>query len=274
MILRYFHISLFVFASLNLAVGDQPRYPDWPLTPTEKKVEPAPKVEPVDVLPKGKLYVVLHNGEASQLLCSPPGIARIREYKDKVTLDGVFVDSKDADSETRDYEAKQIFVVKRLQPGAFELLKVPAGFKERRLLSDTVPQPLPPGPGPDPGPGPGPAPAPTPTPAKTLRVIFAVESGQNLTDAQRSVINGLAVEKWLDSHCTGGRDGSARRDKDNPTIDKPDLQGIWETVRGQVKKTPVVIVEKNTHIEIIDLEPTPEKMIAVFEEYLSGKRGQ
>ncbi len=275
MIVRFLHFFLLVAATVHVSAADPPKYPDWPLAPVEKKkVEPTPKVEPVDVLPKGKLYVVLHNGETAQLLCSPPGIARIRQYKDKVTLDGVFVDSKDEESETRDYEAKQVFVVKRLQPGAFELLKVPAGFQERRLLSDTVPQPLPPAPGPGPGPGPSPTPEPTPTPAKTLRVIFSVESGQNLTSAQQGVIYGVVVENWCLKNCTGGKDGVAWRDKDNPTLNGVEMSAIWETARPKITKTPVVVVEKNNHIEIIDVEATPEKMVEVLQEYLSGKRGK
>jgi hypothetical protein len=129
-----------------------------------------------------------------------------------------------------------------------------------------------PRPPPEPDP-PGPEPKP-PTPAKSFRVIFAVESGATLTPAQHGVIYGVEVENWCLKNCTGGKDGFRRRDKDNPTVSGNELNEIWNAARPLITVTPVAIVEKNTHIEIIPVEATPEQMIAVFQEYIDGKRGK
>lgn len=137
-----------------------------------------------------------------------------------------------------------------------------------RVDANVGPRP-PPKPDPDP-----PGPDPKPTPAKSFRVIFAVESGATLTTAQSGIIYGAAVEEWLIKNCTGGKDGFRRRDKDNPTVTGKELNEIWMAAHPLVTTTPVAIVEKNTHIEIIPLEATPEKMIVVFQEYLDGKRGK
>jgi hypothetical protein len=140
-----------------------------------------------------------------------------------------------------------------------------------QVTANRGPQP-PPKPDPDP-PGPKPDPQP-PTPAKSFRVIFAVESGDVLTPAQQGVIYGVTVENWCLKNCTGGKDGFRRRDKDNPNVTGAELNAIWQTARPLITRTPCAIVEKNTHIEIIPIEATPEKMVAVFQEYLDGKRGK
>lgn len=113
-----------------------------------------------------------------------------------------------------------------------------------------------------------------PVPAASFRVIFAVESGDTLTPAQNSIIYGVAVENWLLKNCTGGKDGFRRRDKDNPNVTGKELSEIWAAARQSITRTPCAIVEKNNHIEIIALEETPQKMIDVFNEYLTGKRGK
>lgn len=269
MIPRFAGTFLVLLCGISLLAYEPPKYPDWPLPPIpDKKPDlPKPTFDPIDKLPKGKLYVVLHNGDQAQLLVSPSGMASVKEYKDSVVIDGDFIDGGE---ETREYKAKQVFLVKRLQPGSFELLKVPAGKVERRQLDDVVPGPMPPGPSP---PGPQP-PGPAPVPAKTFRVIFAVESGDTLTAAQAGVIYGKDVEAWLTKNCTGGKDGFRRRDRNTTDVSGKEMNEIWQAARQAITATPCVAVEKNGHIEIIALESTPEKMIAVFEEYLQGKRGK
>lgn len=262
---------VFAGAALGLA-ADPPKFPDWPQLPFVPNVmppSPAPASGDVSLLPKGVLYVVQHNGDPAQLLVSPPTAAVVREYSGKVAIDGVFVDAKvPGEAEFREYEAKQVFVVKRLQPGPLELIKAPKGAVERKMLTDGVaPKP------PDPGPGPTP-PDPPPTPAKTFRVIFTVESGQTMTAQQLAVVYGREVEEWLVKNATGGKDGFRRRDKDNPAVTGAEMSKIWEKARPEIKRTPAVIVEKNGHIEIIDLAGSPRDMIAVFQEYLDGKRGK
>jgi hypothetical protein len=131
------------------------------------------------------------------------------------------------------------------------------------------PQPKPPAPKPKPKPDDPPA----PTPARSFRVIFAVESGDTLTPGQLGAIYGLEVENWLLKNCTGGKAGFARRDKDNPVVAGKDLGDIWQAARPSIARTPAVVVERNTKVEIIPVEDTPAKMIAVLDEYLQGKRG-
>jgi hypothetical protein len=191
---------------LGIALGgvaDQPKYPDWPNTPPPPKVEPIPVIEPVTLLAKGQLYVIQHNGDPCQVLCSPPGVVSVREFKGKVVVDGIFVDGKE---ETRVYEAKQVFLVKRVLPGAFELLKLPAGLVERRQLSDVVPQPMPP------TPEPSPTPTPTPTPPEPVKpfididgvsVLMLFESADlgKMTKEQAAIPWSPRLYKYLDSVC-------------------------------------------------------------------------
>lgn len=255
-----------LFSVLLVALTDNPQLPDWPIEP-KKDVIPFPVPKAVTVLNGEDLYVVQGDG-SEQLLSSPPGVVSITEEAGPIRIRGKFVDSN-GKTETRVYGGKQVFIVERVLAGQFELLKVPKGKVERRLISDG--QPTPPEP---PGPGPGPGPGPAPVPAKTFRVIFAVESGDTITPVQSGIMYGRAVEEWCLKNCTGGREGFARRDKDNPTISGKEMSDIWTAAKPQITKTPVAIVEKNTHVEIIPLEDSPEKMIAVFQEYLQGKRGK
>jgi hypothetical protein len=129
------------------------------------------------------------------------------------------------------------------------------------------PQPKPPAPKPKPKPDDPPA------PARSFRVIFAVESGDTLAPGQVGAIYGVEVENWLLKNCTGGKAGFARRDKDNPVVAGKDLGDIWQAARPSIARTPAVVVERNTKVEIIPVEDTPAKMIAVLDEYLQGKRG-
>lgn len=195
----------FLLGVLLSVAAEPPKLPDWPITPAPKvKVDPVPSVDPVTLLGKGQLYVIQHNGDPCQILCSPPGVVSIKEYKGKVTIDGVFVDSKDPEGETREYEAKQVFRLKRVLPGAFELLKVPAGAVERRLLSDVVPDPMPPGPTP-----PGPTPPEPPKPTKPVididgvSVLLLFESADlgKLTKEQAAIPWSPRVYKYLDEVC-------------------------------------------------------------------------
>ena len=177
------------------------------------------------------------------------------------------------------YKLKKTDIAKRKAILAIDLKAKHKAITDKLTKAGILgPLPKPPAPKPkpvDPKPvDPKPVDPPAPVPAKTLRIIFAVESGDNPTTAQSGVIYGLEVENWCLKNCTGGKDGFARRDKDNPTIAGKDLSDIWQAARPTITKTPAAIVEKNTHIEIIALEDTPEKMIAVFNEYLQGKRGK
>ncbi len=154
---------LCLFLAAYICAADPPKS-DWPLTPTQPE-PPKPKVEPVDILPAGRLYVVTHNGAPAQMLVSPPASAHVKEFAGKVVIDGYFVDGKEP--ETRVYEAKQVFLVKRVQPGKLELLKAPAGPVERRLLSDTGPEPAP-----EPTPKP---PTPEPPVPEPIKPVIAID---------------------------------------------------------------------------------------------------
>lgn len=127
-----------------------------------------------------------------------------------------------------------------------------------------------PPPGPEPKPPDPPTPDPKPVPVTSFRVIFAVESGDTLTADQRGVIYGVAVETWLTKNCTGGKEGWRRRDKDTVNL-TGDIGAVWEAARNKITTTPCVLVERNRHIEIIPVETTPAKMIAVLNKYLEGK---
>lgn len=248
-------VLLLTLVCIGLLQASEPvKYPDWPTTP----VVTPPAVKPVATdpatLPSGVLYVVQGDG-TEQLLPSPANVVKVQEFAGPIGIYGKFIDG--AGTELRTYGAKQIWVVERVLAGQVELLKVPKGKVERRMLDTDVP------PKPD-----------APAPAKSLRVIFVVESGDKLSVQQQGVIYGAKMEAWALKNCTGGKDGFKKRDPDNLNITGTEMKAIWEKARPSIARTPCVIVEKNNHIEVIDVADTPEAMIQVFDEYLSGKRGK
>ncbi len=186
-----------------------PKWPEWPLPPVVKP-QPRPTFDPIDVLPKGKLYVVQHNGDPVQLLCSPQDVVAIKEYKGKVVIDGYFVDG--TEEETREYEAKQVFLVKRLLPGQFELLKVPAGKVERRLLTDIVPKPIPPKPDPDPAPEPKPKPTEPVIAIDGVSVLLLYETADlaKMTKEQATIPYSTRLYTYLDSVCAMHPNGKVK----------------------------------------------------------------
>lgn len=124
--------------------SDPPKYPDWPITPVVKPTTPDPMPSPVSVL-GGELYVVQGDGN-QQLLASPTGLVAITEEAGPIKIRGVFVDGKTV--ETRTYTGKQVWIVERvlgpdgkLSRGTFELIKVPKGTLERRVVGDAQPPP-------------------------------------------------------------------------------------------------------------------------------------
>lgn len=201
----------------------------------------------------GSDWYVVQSDEEVQLVASPPGVVSVTVETGPIRLRGTFADGG-GKVETRVYQKKHVFVVERLKAGQVELLLVPKGKIERRVLGD------------------GTDPIPPPEPVKSFRVVFVVESGDTLTAAQTSVIYGEEVEKFLSAKCTNGRKGWFRRDKDGK-VDQLDatMQALWKAVQAKVTATPCVAVAVNEKVEIIDLAATPAAMIARFKEYLGEK---
>jgi hypothetical protein len=237
-----------------------PKFPDWPIAPVV--VPDAPSL-PVTKLTGENLYVVQSDAEV-QLLASPPGIVTVTEEVGPIRIRGRFVDGT-GKTETRTYTKKQVFVIERVQSGNVELLMVPKGAVERRLIADSDPIP-PPKPKP-----PGPNPPDPPAPVTSFRVFLIFESGNTLTAAQNSVLYGKTVEDYLNSKCTGGKAGWRRRDKDLGGENDPTMTALWTAIKPNITVTPCIAVEVNGKVDIIKLGATQAEMVATLNKYFGGK---
>ncbi len=112
---------------------------------------------------------------------------------------------------------------------------------------------------------------PTPEPLKAFRVVIIYESAFTLTAAQRSVVYGAEVAKYLSDNCTDGEKGWRRRDKDAPGGSDPAVAALWAAVQPKVTVTPCFAVQRNDKVDIIPVEATPAKMIEVLKAYKEGK---
>jgi len=241
--------------------------PDWPATPVvPQPMPPQPTPQAVANLAADELYVVQSDDDV-QLLASPPGVVVVTKEQGPLKIRGLFVGNKIVS--TRTYAKKNVFIVERIAPGDVELLLVPAGKVERRVVGDGD-GPIPP---PKPKPDDPPAPKP-PEPATSFRVIFVYESGDTLTAAQHSVIFGKSVSDYLDATATkeAGRPGWRRFDKDAAAEkEQPTMRALWSAVRPQLTATPCLVVEVNGRAEIVPLPATPAEALATLKTYSGGK---
>lgn len=226
-----------LFSGLLAHASDKPAYPDWPTLPAVPNPMPdtkVVKVEPIGALPVGKLYVVQHSDAPIQLLASPEGIVKVTTLPSGAVINGVFVDGK-GDRETRVYSGKQVFLVERAAPGAVELLKVPVGPVDRRVIAaDTpVPEPIPP-PKPD---DPKPPPVTEKSPwdnAPGMRVLIVQPLRGVLTAEQQAIITGKKVREYLDAKTVKAADGGywmVKTDEDLTDL-SPGYQRAYATVKG------------------------------------------
>ena len=242
--------------------------PDWPATPVvPQPMPPQPAPKAVANLAADELYVVQSDDDV-QLLASPPGVVTVTKEQGPLKIRGLFVGNKIVS--TRTYTKKNVFIVERIAAGDVELLLVPAGKVERRVVGDGG-EPVPP---PKPKPDPEPKPDPKPEPVTSFRVIFVYESGDTLTAAQHSVIFGKSVSDYLDATATkeAGRPGWRRFDKDAAAEkEQPTMRALWSAVRPQLTATPCLVVEVNGRAEIVPLPATPAEALATLKTYSGGK---
>ncbi len=260
---REFLVWLGTLCGCALLTFSKAEQPDWPVAPAPVVV-PKDMPGPIATLSAGDWFVV-QSDEDVQLLASPPGVVSITAEAGPIRIRGKFADSKGV--ETRVYGKKQVFIVERLLdenkvpvPGTVELLLVPRGKVERRLVDDGS------GPRPPPDPGPKPRPKP-PEPVSSFRVFIVFESATTLTTAQKAVVTGVKVEEWLDKNCTGGANGWRRRDKDSPGETDREMAALWKAIQLEITAVPCVAVEVNKSVEIIPLGATPDEMIATLKKY-------
>jgi len=241
--------------------------PDWPATPVvPQPMPPQPAPKAVASLAADELYVVQSDDDV-QLLASPPGVVLITKEQGPIRVRGKFADNTRVS--TRTYQKKNVFIVERIKPGDVELLLVPAGKVERRVVGDDEPIP-PPKPKPDDPPAPKP-----PEPVTSFRVIFVYESGDPLTPAMQQVMFGEKVRNYLDgkttAHPQGGK-GWRRFDRDIDIANErdPDLKALWQATKPQLTAVPCVVVATNRKAEILPLPADEDAAVKLFEQYLSG----
>lgn len=117
-----------------------------------------------------------------------------------------------------------------------------------------------------------------PEPLASFRVILVYESEKNLTSAQNAVIYGKAVEEYLNANCTGGKNGWRRREQNSPGENDPTMAALWESVRpgklpdgrpdpNRITVVPCAVMERNGRVEIVNLDPSPAKMVDTFTRF-------
>lgn len=141
------------------------------------------------------------------------------------------------------------------------------------------PGPTPPGPTP-PGPTP-PGPTPPPIPVTSFRVFLVFESGATLTAGERAILYGNVVEDYLNSACTGGKDGWRRRDQNAPGESDPTMTAFWKTVQASAPKTPCIAIAVNdkVYLEPIDKPDgkggrvlmTPAEVVELLKKFREGR---
>jgi len=147
--------------------------PDWPATPVvPQPMPPQPAPKAVASLAADELYVVQSDDDV-QLLASPPGVVLITKEQGPIRVRGKFADNTRVS--TRTYQKKNVFIVERMKPGDVELLLVPAGKVERRVVGDDS-DPIPP-------PKPKPDDPPAPKPDGALGLIKASREGAAKVDS-------------------------------------------------------------------------------------------
>lgn len=258
---------LFLLVAPPLLAGDPP-LPDWPAVPVVPDPMPDPKPpQSVASLGADELYVV-QSDEDVQLLASPPGVVLVTKEQGPIRVRGKFVGNTIVS--TRTYPKKNVFIVERLKPGDVELLLVPAGKVERRVVGDDSPVPPP-----KPKPDPDPKPDPKPEPVTSFRVIFVYETADPLTPAMQQVMFGEKVRTYLDgkttAHPQGGK-GWRRYDRDVDATNErdPDLKALWQATKPQLTAVPCVVVATNRKAEILPLPADEDAAVRLFDQYLSG----
>lgn len=265
--MRRFAVSFVAIFMIGLIGLAQPpiRLPVFPVAPTPPSPTPVPQA--ISKLESGQLYVVDSDVDCI-VLASPEGIVKMTEGKGPVRVFGTFVDGL-GKNEWREFKGKQITIVEAATKGRVELLIVPQGLTKAadvvRVMLDVNGARPPPVDPVDPEPKP-------PEPVKSFRVFLIWESMNTLTPEQKAVLDGKAVEDFLNATCTGGKKGWGKRDKDaDGSADEPVLAAMWAAVKPKITSTPCVAVGVNDKVEIIPLETTPAKMIEVLKKYAGGK---
>lgn len=260
-------LGLFLDAALLLgAASDVPKpQPDWPTLPAvPDNLPPKPVApQPATVLKGSDLYVV-QSDDPVQLLASPSGVVSITVEQGPIRLRGTFADGT-GKTETRVYSKKQVFIVERVSPGAVELLRVPVGPVDVRLLSDGGEPPRPPGPNPVVPPVPPVEASPWDN-AQGLRVMLVYPSLPGaITAKQQTIITGAAVRDYVDAHCVKvGNDPQYFFWKTGE-----DVSGVakqWQAAYKLVEKGGVV-VGNGPKWEKLAIPAGPDEFLALLAKY-------
>lgn len=114
-------------------------------------------------------------------------------------------------------------------------------------------------------------PVPPPGPVTSFRVIFVYETSKPITPAMQQVMFGEKVRTYLDAKTNKGAGGNGWRkfDPDVTAANERDaaLKGIWTTARPAVTVVPCVMIEVNTHTEIVNFPANEDDALAIFKKY-------
>ncbi len=240
-------------------------------------VVPSPMPGVVTKLTKGMRYVA-----QAPIKCDvelfPEGIVSWVEKKGPRDWTAIFAGGT-GDYEDRTFTSAFLYSFGAVTTGKVDVLILPtdpASKVARKRFSldvDAGTKPIPPPV--DPTIPPVVPPIVPPAPVTSFHVIFINERGVTLTQPQKNVMFGAAVENYLNKNTTpeNGSVGWRRYDKDIVEVsnETDTFKALWPAVRVKITIVPCVAIQTDSKVDIVPLDATPDAMIATFAKY-SGKK--
>jgi len=257
----------FVLAACSL--GAEVRFP---IPPTPVVPQPKPDPSTIPKLTTDLLYI-FESDTPLIALSSPAGLVKIVREVGPLRVRGKFIDGN-GKTETRTYNAKNIFLVEVLASGRVELLAIPEGAKTdvdvQRVTLDVDagdsprPPPIPPVPPPDP-------PSPAPIPVAGFRVLIVYESGDltKMPAAQQAILYSKTLRDYLNVKCVAGPDSKTREwrifDKD---VDTSGESAVWQAVMKRPRSAvPWIVISDGKAGHEGPLPATVDETLALLKKW-------
>jgi len=235
------------------------------------------RVEPVDTLPIGELFIVESDAELIIRQCTS-GLLTVREIAPggirPIGIDGLFAGG-DRAGETRVFTGAHVYSFRGIKPGKLQVNLIPKGVlieheSDAPLLVLTVS-----GQGPKPPPDPEPDPEPDdptpPGPVTSFRVIWILESGDTLNAAQTAIPDAKAVRDYVNAKTTRSPDGQPgwrTYDPQQITTNEPEvIQELWRQIKRKAWQTPCVAIEVNTHTIVLPFPANTADALTLLKRY-------
>jgi len=231
------------------------------------------RVEPVDTLPIGELFIVESDAELIIRQCTS-GLLTVREIAPggirPIGIDGLFAGG-DRAGETRVFTSAHVYSFRGIKPGKLQVNLIPKGVlieheSDAPLLVLTVsgqgPKPPPDDPEPEPD-------DPTPPgPVTSFRVIWIMESGDTLNAQQTAISGAKAIRDYLNAKTTRSPDGQPGWREFDPqqiTKDEPAvIQELWKAIKEKQWSAPCVAIEVNNKVQVLPFPTNTADALALL----------